>query len=335
MMGSISVGVRLIPHWERGSMPTRSDFRWSNKRMISADMMVSTEENKTKRRNGANGENGGDGVRVERGGEGEGGEGEVTTGTTGTKDIIKKRRRPMTGLAGVGPILPPDPTPWISRQEETEAFVVDNNNVRLLQGAAAAAVEEERKERRNDEEKDEKEKDEKEKDEKDEYNETANEDLAVVDKFSNARDFFLYVNTFVSEIINRSMRTIVLPLMEKPLIQVINLELKLEVGNEKKKKGDGGVENKHNQRNTKLKEEPVMRTAVEMNAEPVVYLDPWVKEAVNDETRRQEIIASHREEHEKQERVTKLYSRDRENDLNRLEKILPASLGEMLWDLNI
>ena len=55
----------------------------------------------------------------------------------------------------------------------------------------------------------------------------------------------------------------------------------------------------------------------------------------NDETRRQEIIASHREEHEKQERVTKLYSRDRENDLNRLETILPASLGEMLWDLNI
>ena len=93
------------------------------------------------------------------------------------------------------------------------------------------------------------------------------------------------------------------------------------------------MENKHNQRNTK--EEPVMRTAVEMNAEPVVYLDSWVKEAVHDETRRQEIIASHREEHEKQERVTKLYSRDRENDLNRLEKILPASLGEMLWDLNI
>jgi hypothetical protein len=229
----------------------------------------------------------------------------------------------VTGLAGVGSILPPDPTPWISRQEETEALEAEN--VRL-QGAVMEA----RKGRNG------------EGDTSTTSENTINHDLSVVDKFSNARDFFLYVNAFVADTINRSTRNIVLPLMKRPLVRVVNLELNI-IGGDNEEKGE--LEKEHLIRNNDLRTEDDLkkakvteddlRTAVEMNAEPVVYLDSWVKEAVDDEMRRKEIIAAHRNEHKKQERVTKLYSRDRENDLNRLEKLLPSSLGEMLWDLNV
>ena len=204
--------------------------------------------------------------------------------------------RPATGLAGVRAIVPPDVTPRL---------IEDTGDT----GDTDSATE-----------------------------------INEMQRIKN--DAMRYTQVLVSSAIARATKRVILPMLERSLTQVINLRLDVKEGKgeidkekEKDKVQEGEREReKEEDMEMKLVQQALLKRMNEeakekedASFESVVYLDKWVKTAVEDELRRREIIEHHHHEVEKQERLSKLYSKDREHFIDRLTQ---ENLGEM-WDTEI
>ena len=208
--------------------------------------------------------------------------------------------RPATGLAGVRAIVPPDVTPRL---------IEDTGDT----GDTDSATE-----------------------------------INEMQRIKN--DAMRYTQVLVSSAIARATKRVILPMLERSLTQVINLKLDVKEGKgekDKEKEKDNVQEGEREREKEKEEVEDMKMKLVQqallkrMNEEAkekedasfesVVYLDKWVKTAVEDELRRREIIEHHHHEVEKQERLNKLYSIDREHFIDRLTQ---ENLGEM-WDTEI
>ena len=204
--------------------------------------------------------------------------------------------RPATGLAGVRAIVPPDVTPRL---------IEDTGDT----GDTDSATE-----------------------------------INEMQRIKN--DAMRYTQVLVSSAIARATKRVILPMLERSLTQVINLKLDVKEGKgeidkekEKNKVQEGKREKeKEEDMEMKLVQQALLKRMNEeakekedASFESVVYLDKWVKTAVEDELRRREIIEHHHHEVEKQERLNKLYSIDREHFIDRLTQ---ENLGEM-WDTEI
>lgn len=204
--------------------------------------------------------------------------------------------RPATGLAGVRAIVPPDVTPRL---------IEDTGDT----GDTDSATE-----------------------------------INEMQRIKN--DAMRYTQVLVSSAIARATKRVILPMLERSLTQVINLKLDVKEGKgeidkekEKDKVQEGEREKeKEEDMEMKLVQQALLKRMNEeakekedASFESVVYLDKWVKTAVEDELRRREIIEHHHHEVEKQERLNKLYSIDREHFIDRLTQ---ENLGEM-WDTEI
>ena len=204
--------------------------------------------------------------------------------------------RPATGLAGVRAIVPPDVTPRL---------IEDTGDT----GDTDSATE-----------------------------------INEMQRIKN--DAMRYTQVLVSSAIARATKRVILPMLERSLTQVINLKLDVKEGKgeidkekEKDKVQEGEREReKEEDMEMKLVQQALLKRMNEeakekedASFESVVYLDKWVKTAVEDELRRREIIEHHHHEVEKQERLNKLYSKDREHFIDRLTQ---ENLGEM-WDTEI
>ena len=204
--------------------------------------------------------------------------------------------RPATGLAGVRAIVPPDVTPRL---------IEDTGDT----GDTDSATE-----------------------------------INEMQRIKN--DAMRYTQVLVSSAIARATKRVILPMLERSLTQVINLKLDVKEGKgeidkekEKDKVQEGEREReKEEDMEMKLVQQALLKRMNEeakekedASFESVVYLDKWVKTAVEDELRRREIIEHHHHEVEKQERLNKLYSIDREHFIDRLTQ---ENLGEM-WDTEI
>ena len=204
--------------------------------------------------------------------------------------------RPATGLAGVRAIVPPDVTPRL---------IEDTGDT----GDTDSATE-----------------------------------INEMQRIKN--DAMRYTQVLVSSAIARATKRVILPMLERSLTQVINLKLDVKEGKgekdkekEKDKVQEGEREKeKEEDMEMKLVQQALLKRMNEeakekedASFESVVYLDKWVKTAVEDELRRREIIEHHHHEVEKQERIGKLYLKDREHFIDRLTQ---ENLGEM-WDTEI
>ena len=206
--------------------------------------------------------------------------------------------RPATGLAGVRAIVPPDVTPRLIEDTGDTDSATEINEMQRIKN-----------------------------------------------------DAMRYTQVLVSSAIARATKRVILPMLERSLTQVINLKLDVKEGKgekDKEKEKDKVQEGeREREKEEDIKEEDMEMKLVQqallkrMNEEAkekedasfesVVYLDKWVKTAVEDELRRREIIEHHHHEVEKQERLSKLYSKDREHFIDRLTQ---ENLGEM-WDTEI
>ena len=206
--------------------------------------------------------------------------------------------RPATGLAGVRAIVPPDVTPRL---------IEDTGDT----GDTDSATE-----------------------------------INEMQRIKN--DAMRYTQVLVSSAIARATKRVILPMLERSLTQVINLKLDVKEGKgeiDKEKEKDKVQEGEREREKEKVEdmEMKLVQQALlkrmneeakekeDASFESVVYLDKWVKTAVEDELRRREIIEHHHHEVEKQERLNKLYSKDREHFIDRLTQ---ENLGEM-WDTEI
>ena len=201
--------------------------------------------------------------------------------------------RPATGLAGVRAIVPPDVTPRLIEDTGDTDSATEINEMQRIKN-----------------------------------------------------DAMRYTQVLVSSAIARATKRVILPMLERSLTQVINLKLDVKEGKgeidkekEKDKVQEGEREKeKEEDMEMKLVQQALLKRMNEeakekedASFESVVYLDKWVKTAVEDELRRREIIEHHHHEVEKQERLNKLYSIDREHFIDRLTQ---ENLGEM-WDTEI
>ena len=201
--------------------------------------------------------------------------------------------RPATGLAGVRAIVPPDVTPRLIEDTGDTDSATEINEMQRIKN-----------------------------------------------------DAMRYTQVLVSSAIARATKRVILPMLERSLTQVINLKLDVKEGKgeidkekEKDKVQEGEREReKEEDMEMKLVQQALLKRMNEeakekedASFESVVYLDKWVKTAVEDELRRREIIEHHHHEVEKQERLSKLYFKDREHFIDRLTQ---ENLGEM-WDTEI
>ena len=201
--------------------------------------------------------------------------------------------RPATGLAGVRAIVPPDVTPRLIEDTGDTDSATEINEMQRIKN-----------------------------------------------------DAMRYTQVLVSSAIARATKRVILPMLERSLTQVINLKLDVKEGKgeidkekEKDKVQEGEREReKEEDMEMKLVQQALLKRMNEeakekedASFESVVYLDKWVKTAVEDELRRREIIEHHHHEVEKQERLNKLYFKDREHFIDRLTQ---ENLGEM-WDTEI
>jgi len=129
-----------------------------------------------------------------------------------------------------------------------------------------------------------------------------------------------YTNVFIKKMIADSTRTFVVPMFERPPVQIINLQFDVLKKEEKNKEEEQIMVNDEHQNTT---------------YSPVIYLDSWIKKAVEEETRRKIIIENHSTDVEKKKRIQKLYAVDREKVVDKLTSTLPSILGELIWDLEI
>ena len=209
--------------------------------------------------------------------------------------------KPASGLAGICAMLPPDVTPCLSRSKGIEK----EYEVEIIQGE---------REDQSDE----------------------RETTVISANRNQERSITWYAQGLVTSALEHATRAVILPLLERPLVQVVNITLEKELEEQKEvvvvvhrripAKVSKVTETKNSNKSTPVKEEE--------HVESIVYLDKWVKTAVEDELRRKEIIKHHmnQDDGEKMELLAKLYSKDREYALNRLTKALPATLDEM-WDV--
>ena len=154
-----------------------------------------------------------------------------------------------------------------------------------------------------------------------------------------------YTNVFIKKMIADSTRTFVVPMFERPPVQIINLQFDVLKKEEKNKEEEQIMVNDEtsstNERNKIIKNEE-HQIVNKVNDEhqnttysPVIYLDSWIKKAVEEETRRKIIIENHSTDVEKKKRIQKLYAVDREKVVDKLTSTLPSILGELIWDLEI
>ena len=158
-----------------------------------------------------------------------------------------------------------------------------------------------------------------------------------------------YANVFVENIIDCSTKAIRMPLLQRSPMQIINLQFKANDGNNGNDGSAGsnagssagsntntgtaqaglpGLLTTSNADTPKVTLRPNNATRLATFDKGEVFLDEWVKTAVQDEHRRKMVENAGKNTSVQKEKIKKLYAPDRERTVNQLAALLPS------FDLN-
>jgi hypothetical protein len=161
-----------------------------------------------------------------------------------------------------------------------------------------------------------------------------------------------YANVFVENIIDCSTKAIRMPLLQRSPMQIINLQFKANDGTDGTDGTDGSVgsnagSSAGSKINTGTAQAGLLGLLTTSNADTPkvtlrpnnatrlatfdkgeVFLDEWVKTAVQDEHRRKMVENAGKNTSVQKEKIKKLYAPDRERTVNQLAALLPS------FDLN-